>query len=98
MISKLLKPLGKHIDSFLMTCLLLTMLVGLFVLYSASGQSFERLYAQCINIIVALGFMWGAANIGPTKLERIALPLYVIGVLLLIAVALFGSISHGARR
>lgn len=98
MISKLLKPLGKHIDSFLMTCLLLTMLVGLFVLYSASGQSFERLYAQCINIIVALGFMWGAANIGPTKLERIALPLYVFGVLLLIAVALFGSISHGARR
>ena len=81
-----------------MACLFFTLMVGLFVLYSASGQSFARIYAQGINIIVALSFMWAAANVGPNQLERIALPLYALGVLLLIAVALFGSISHGARR
>ncbi len=98
MISKLLQHMVKHIDAFLMTCLFFTLLVGLFVLYSASGQSFARVYAQGINIIVALSFMWAAANVAPNQLQRIALPLYVLGVLLLITVTLFGSISHGARR
>ncbi|MGZ8258598.1 MAG: rod shape-determining protein RodA [Methylotenera sp.] len=98
MISKLFHLLFKHIDSFLTACLFITLMVGLFVLYSASGQSFARVYAQGINIIVAFSFMWAAANIAPNQLERIALPLYVLGVLLLIGVALFGSISHGARR
>jgi len=98
MISRLFQLLGKHIDSFLMACLFFTLLVGLIILYSASGQSIERVYAQGINIIVALSFMWAAANIAPNQLERIAMPLYVLSVLLLIAVAVFGSISHGARR
>ncbi|MES1987165.1 MAG: rod shape-determining protein RodA [Pseudomonadota bacterium] len=98
MISKLLKQFFKHIDSLLMVCLFFTLMVGLFVLYSASGQSVARIYGQGINIVVALSFMWVAANIAPNQLERIALPLYIFGVLLLIAVALFGSISHGAQR
>ncbi len=98
MISRIFIILVKHIDSFLMACLFFTLMVGLFVLYSASGQSFARIYAQGINIVVALSFMWAAANIAPNQLERIAMPAYALGVLLLIAVALFGSISHGARR
>ena len=98
MISQLLAQFLKHIDSFLMTCLFCTLMIGLFVLYSASGQDLSRVYAQGVNIIVALSFMWVAANIAPNQLERIALPLYILGVLLLIAVELFGSISHGAQR
>lgn len=98
MISRLLHHLVKHIDAFLMACLFFALLISLFVLYSASGQNIERVYAQSINMIVALSVMWVVANIPPQKLERVALALYVAGVLLLIAVALFGSISHGARR
>jgi rod shape determining protein RodA len=98
MISKLLHHLFRHIDGFLMACLLFAMLVSLFVLYSASGQSLDRLSSQIINISVALCILWIAANISPQQLERVALLLYVVGVLLLIAVALFGTISHGARR
>ena len=98
MISKLFQHLVKHIDSFLMACLFFTLLVGMFVLYSASGHNISRVYGQGLNIIVALSVMWAAANVAPNQLERAALPLYTIGVLLLIAVALFGSVSHGARR
>ena len=98
MISKLLQQFLKHIDSFLMVCLFFTLMVGLFVLYSASGQNVSRIYGQGINIVVALSFMGVAANIPPNQLERIALPLYFLGVLLLIAVTLFGSVSHGAQR
>lgn len=98
MISKLLRHLSKHIDPFLMTCLFFTLTLGMVVLYSASGQNLSRVYGQGINIVVALSFMWAAANIAPNQLERVALPLYTLGVLLLIGVALFGSVSHGARR
>lgn len=98
MIKNLLKHAGDHIDSFLIGSLLLTMLVGLFVLYSASGQSVERITSQSINILAALCVMWIAANIPPQHLQRIALPLYVLGLLLLLGVAMFGEISHGARR
>lgn len=98
MIKLLIRHLVKHIDSFLMGCLLFAMLVGLFVLYSASGESFDRVASQFINILAALSLMWIAANIPPQHLERIALPLYILGLLLLLGVALFGEISHGARR
>lgn len=98
MISQLLQGLFKHIDSFLMGCLLFTILVGLFVLYSASGQNFERVSAQLVNIAIALSIMWLVANIQPQLLERVAVPVYLLGVILLICVALFGDISHGARR
>lgn len=98
MIRLLIRYLAKHIDSFLMGCLLFAMLIGLFVLYSASGQSIERVGAQFINILAGLTAMWIAANIPPQHLERIALPLYILGLLLLLGVALFGEISHGARR
>ena len=98
MISRLFNRLFKHIDSFLMAALFFTLMVGLMILYSASGQNFARVNAQAINILVALGLMWVAANVSPSQLERAALPLFCLSVLLLVGVALFGEISHGARR
>jgi len=98
MIRVLMQRFLQHIDSFLMGTVLFTLLIGLFVLYSASGQSFERIGAQLANILVATSIMWVAANIPPQHLERIALPLYALGLVLLLGVALFGEISHGARR
>jgi rod shape determining protein RodA len=98
MISQLLDRIKKYIDPFLMGCIAFSCIVGLFVLYSASGGSFERVMSQVFNIFVALIIMWLAANTSPHYLERIALPLFVFGLLLLLGVALFGDISHGARR
>ena len=98
MIDRLFKRLFKHIDGFLMGCLFLTLLLGLFVLFSASGENWDRMGAQLTNITVALLIMWVAANIPPQHLERIALPLSILGLLLLLGVALFGEIANGARR
>jgi rod shape determining protein RodA len=98
MFNQFLQSIFKHIDTFLMGCILFTMLVGLFVLYSASGQNFERINSQLINIAVAFGLMWIVTNIQPQHLERIAPALYLLGILLLIAVAVFGHVSHGAQR
>lgn len=98
MINRFFYALSKHIDSILISCILFTLLVGLFVLYSASGESLTKINDQLINIGVALTVMWCVANIQPQLMERIAPPLYFAGLLLLLGVALFGDISHGARR
>lgn len=98
MISSIFKRFFKHLDSVLLASILFAMLIGLILLYSASGQELSRVTAQLINMSIALTAMWVVANIQPQNIERIALPAYVLGLLLLVAVALFGDISHGARR
>lgn len=98
MISQFISRFFKHLDSTLLACLLFALFVGLMVLYSASGQNLSRISAQLINIAVALIVMWITANISPQHIERIAVPAYLLGMLLLLGVALFGDISHGARR
>jgi rod shape determining protein RodA len=98
MINLLLKRAVAHLDGFLMGALTLTLLLALFVLYSASGQSLDRMSAQMTNILVALTALWLFANLPPQHLERTALPLYVLGLVLLVGVALFGEITMGARR
>jgi len=98
MINQFSHKLFKHIDSILMSCILFTLLVGLFILYSASGQDFTRVSAQLVNITIAIIIMWLVTNVEPQLMERMALPLYLLGILLLLSVALFGDISHGARR
>lgn len=65
------------------------------VMVSASP---ERLDTLALNVGVAFAVMWIAASVPPQRMMTVALPLYVLGVLLLIGVALFGDVSKGARR
>ena len=65
------------------------------VMVSASP---ERLGTLGLNIAVAFAVMWVAASLPPQRMMSIALPLYILGVLLLVGVALFGDVSKGARR
>jgi rod shape determining protein RodA len=86
------------VDNFLLAGLLLLMLVGLLVLYSATDANLSRVSNQLINMLVALAIMWLVANIPLQHIMRLAVPLYMIGLMLLIGVALFGEIQNGARR
>ena len=65
------------------------------VMVSASP---ERLGTLGLNIAVAFVVMWIAASLPPQRMMSIALPIYILGVLLLVGVALFGDVSKGARR
>jgi rod shape determining protein RodA len=94
----LTRLLTAHLDTQLLVVLLLLMGVGLATIFSGSNQSVPRISSQVANIMVALGVMYVFANVPPHYLRRIALPLYVCGVLLLVCVALFGEIVNGARR
>jgi len=85
-------------DSFLLIGILTLMAVGLIVLYSATGANMSKVNNQIINMLVALVIMWLVANIPLQQIMRLALPLYILGLILLIGVALFGEINNGARR
>lgn len=98
MINRLYAYLVKHLDRHLLTLVAILLVMGLLTLYSAAGASLERVAAQMANISVALVLMWIAANVPLHYLSRIALPLYVLGLVLLIAVVAFGEIVNGARR
>ncbi|MEW6313989.1 MAG: rod shape-determining protein RodA [Pseudomonadota bacterium] len=98
MIKRWLRRMIVHVDQYLFIAVAGLMLVGLAVLFSASDMSPARVGGQALNMLLALSVMWGAANVPPHYLMRLALPLYVLGVLLLVAVALFGEVANGARR
>jgi len=97
-INRLLLFLGRHVDSYLLAAVGALLVVGLITLYSASGESFGRVGNQLVNIGLAFVVMWLAANIPPHILQRLAMPVYILGLILLIAVALFGEITNGAQR
>jgi rod shape determining protein RodA len=90
--------LVQHLDPIMMLALGLLLLAGLIVLFSATDGNWGRVMSQMMNITVALVCMWLVANIPLHWLMRTALPMYAFGLVLLIGVALFGEISHGARR
>ncbi|MFY0990363.1 rod shape-determining protein RodA [Halomonas sp. C05BenzN] len=87
-----------HLDPWLLGMLLILMLAGLMVLYSATGQRLEAVIAQGIRFGVALVVMLLLAQLSPTTLLRWALPVYVVGLLMLVAVELVGDMGMGAQR
>ena len=92
------RRLTDKIDGPLFSIALTILMLGMLTLYSAAYETPSRITAQFANIAVAFAVMWVAAQIPPQTLMRLAPPLYIVGVLLLIAVALFGDIRNGARR
>lgn len=87
-----------HIDVPLLTALLCCTLLGLFVLYSASGQSESVVIDQAIRLAIGLGAMIGVAQI-PPHWFRIAVPwIYLVGIVLLVGTLVLGDATMGARR
>ena len=87
-----------HIDFPLLLITAAIMAVGLGTVYSATYDSTHRMMSQAGNMGIALVVMWVVARIPPQKLMSFAIPLYIVGVVLLIAVFLFGIKVNGARR
>ena len=72
--------------------------IGLVVMYSAGFDSGTRFADHGRNMLIALGVIFLVAQVPPQKLERLAVPLYVLGVVLLLAVEFFGVTRKGATR
>ena len=76
------------------------MAIGLGTVYSATYDSTHRMMSQAGNMGIALVVMWVVSRIPPQKLMSFAIPLYVIGIVLLIlsvVVPVAGVILTGRR-
>ncbi|MBU6467563.1 MAG: rod shape-determining protein RodA [Betaproteobacteria bacterium] len=98
MIKKLIDRFLKPLDKILFNTSLILMIIGLVVLYSASGMDMIKTVGQAKNYLIAFILMWVLASVSPNKIQKLAFPIYFFSLALLIAVALFGEVSHGARR
>ncbi len=87
-----------NIDVPLLGCLLLISIFGLFVLYSAAGESSSLLVNQAVRLGVALVAMLIVAQLPPDFLRRWTPWAYVAGLILLVLVLTKGDVGQGARR
>ena len=95
---QIIKPHLLVFDAQLTLIVFLIVSTGLITLYSAGIDFPGRVEDQMRNVLVSFAIMWIFANVPPQTLMRFAVPIYTVGVALLVAVAAFGMIKKGARR
>lgn len=98
MIQQLWARLTDRLDPFLFAIVTAIAALGLLVLFSASYETSSRVLSQAQKVVVAVAIMIFIANLSPQFIARFAVPLYVIGIVLLLGVAVGGEVVKGARR
>ena len=93
-----LKPVFTGFDVPLAFVVLMLAAMGLVTMYSAGYDNGTRFVDHGRNMILAVCILFVVAQIPPQKLMRLAVPLYALGVALLVAVAVFGVTKKGATR
>ena len=91
-------PLLRGFDWPLIALLLILTAIGLTAMYSSGYDHGTRFMDHGRNILLAAGILFCVSQVPPQKLMALAVPLYTLGVALLVAVALFGITKKGAQR
>ncbi|HRH04234.1 MAG TPA: rod shape-determining protein RodA [Burkholderiaceae bacterium] len=91
-------PVFRGFDVPLIVAVALLASVGLLAMYSSGYDHGTRFVDHARNMVIAATVMFLVAQIPPQRLMELAVPLYTFGVVLLIAVAIFGITKKGARR
>ncbi|MBL8320216.1 MAG: rod shape-determining protein RodA [Burkholderiaceae bacterium] len=92
------RPMVGGFDGMLIGVAALLAAAGLVTMYSAGFDHGTRFVDHGRNMLIALLIMLVVAQIPPQKLMGLAVPLYTVGVALLVATALFGITKKGATR
>ncbi|WP_374563574.1 rod shape-determining protein RodA [Ideonella sp.] len=91
-------PVFSGFDLPLLLGLLVLGGLGLLTMYSAGYDHGTRFVDHGRNMLLALMLLFLVAQVPPQRLMRVAVPLYTVGVVLLVATALFGVTKKGATR
>jgi len=86
------------LDPVLLSIVAALVLIGLITLYSASSGFPSRFGDQVRNFGVAAAVLLAFASLSPQSLMRLAVPVYAVGVALLLGVEVAGVVAKGARR
>ena len=91
-------PLFRGFDGPLAFAVFMLASAGLLIMYSSGYDHGTRFVDHGRNMLIAGAIMFVVAQIPPQRLMALAVPLYLFGVALLIAVAVFGITKKGAKR
>jgi rod shape determining protein RodA len=91
-------PLLQGFDGLLAFAVFLLVCAGLLIMYSSGYDHGSRFADHGRNMLIAGFIMFVVAQIPPQRLMLLAVPLYITGVALLLAVLAFGIAKKGARR
>ncbi|MDO9359958.1 MAG: rod shape-determining protein RodA [Polaromonas sp.] len=91
-------PMIQGFDGLLAFAVFLLAGAGLLIMYSSGFDHGTRFLDHGRNMLIAGFIMFVVAQIPPQRLMAFAVPLYIVGVTLLIAVAIFGITKKGAKR
>jgi rod shape determining protein RodA len=91
-------PLFRGFDPLLLLIIAGMASLGLLAMYSAGYDHGTRFVDHGRNMLLAAAILFVVAQIPPHKLMAVAVPLYTLGVVLLVAVLLFGITRKGAQR
>ncbi|HON31108.1 MAG TPA: rod shape-determining protein RodA, partial [Ottowia sp.] len=89
-------PLLRGFDLLLLVAVLVLAGMGLMAMYSTGFDHGTRFVDHARNMLIAAGIMFVVAQVPPQRLMSLAVPVYTLGVALLVAVALFGITKKGA--
>jgi rod shape determining protein RodA len=92
------KPWFIGFDGPLALPVVLLAAMGLVIMYSAGYDNGTRFEDHARNMLIAAIVMFFAAQIPPQRMMSLAVPLYTLGVALLVATMLFGMTKKGATR
>jgi rod shape determining protein RodA len=92
------RPIFIGYDGPLLIAMLLLGTAGLVTMYSAGFDAGTRFVDHARNMLLALAVVFIVAQVSPQTLMKLAVPLYTVGVALLIAVAVAGVTKKGATR
>jgi rod shape determining protein RodA len=91
-------PMFQGFDGPLAFAVFLLACAGLLTMYSSGFDHGTRFVDHGRNMLLAGVIMFVVAQVPPQRLMSFAVPLYILGVGLLVAVAVFGVTKKGAKR
>ncbi|MDH4390226.1 MAG: rod shape-determining protein RodA [Aquabacterium sp.] len=93
-----LKPVVSGFDGPLLVVVLALSALGMVTMYSVGYDHGSRFVDHGRNMFIAAALMFIVAQVRPQRLMALAVPLYALGLALLVATALFGITKKGATR
>ncbi len=93
-----IKPVFQGFDMPLVCIVLYMCVLGLANMYSVGFDHGTRFVDHGRNMLLGATVLFLVAQVPPQRLMAIAVPLYTIGVVLLVATAIFGITKKGATR
>ena len=93
-----LRPVLSGFDLPVLAVVLVLAVLGMVTMYSVGYDHGSRFVDHGRNMVLAALLMFAVAQVPPQRLMALAVPLYALGVMLLVATALFGVTKKGATR